>query len=69
MLGPDTPMSIYSQCEEKENPDQDWVYLPPVQQPGNPTVRQAESVTGEGTVGETTAPRRVVQWFQLGERP
>ena len=56
MLRTDTPMSNYSQCEEEENPDQDWVHLPPMQQPENPTVMQAESVTVEGTVGETTAP-------------
>ena len=53
---PDTPMSNHTQCEEEENPDQDWVHLPPVQQLENTTGVQAESVTGEGTVGDTTAP-------------
>ena len=56
MLRPDTPLSNHSQCEEQESPDQDWVHLSSVQQPVNPMVMQAERGTGEGTVGETTAP-------------
>ena len=51
----DTPKSNHTQCEE-ENPDQDWVHLPPVQQLENSTEMQALNVTGEGTVGDTTAP-------------
>ena len=56
VLVPDTPMSNHTQCEEEENPDQDWVHLPPVQQLENFTEMQTMSVTGEGTVGDTTAP-------------
>ena len=56
MLRPDTPLSDHSQCEEQESPDQDWVQLSSVQQPVGTMVTQSESGTGEGTVGETTAP-------------
>ena len=56
MLVPDTLLSDHTQCEEEENPDQDWLHIPPVKRLVNSTETQATSMMSEWIVGETSAP-------------